>query len=106
MFIKPKFCFGHKNEYMANIRKKHILCPYHYKSYSQKSKCPDSKIKKSTKCDECNISASYNYEKLRPLKCLRYRKTGMINIKRNHILKVVSLRRIRNSALTLSVSYV
>ena len=37
--------------------KKHILCPYHYKSHSQKTKCPDCKIKKSTKCDECNITA-------------------------------------------------
>ena len=44
------------------------------------------KLKKSAKCDECNITASYNFEKLRPLKCLEHRKTGMINIKRNHTL--------------------
>ena len=44
MFMKPKFYFDHKNEYMVNIRKKHILCPYHYKSHSQKTKCPDYKI--------------------------------------------------------------
>ena len=71
---------------MVNIKQKHILCPNHYKSHSQKTKCPDCKIKKSTKCDECYITASYNYKKLRPLKCKRHRKTGMINIKRNHIL--------------------
>ena len=69
MFMKPKFCFDHKNEYMVNIIKKHILYLYHYKSYSQKSKCPDCKIKETNKCDECNITASYNFEKLRPLKC-------------------------------------
>ena len=86
MFMKPKFCFDHKNEHIVNIRKKHRLCPYHYISYSQKSICPKCKIKKSTKCDECNITASYNFEKLRPLKCLKHRKKGMINIKRNHTL--------------------
>ena len=86
MFMKPKFCLDHKNEYMVNIRKKHILCSYHYKSHSQKTKCPDCKIKKSIICDECNITASYNYKRLRPVKCLKHRKTGMINIKRNHIL--------------------
>ena len=46
MFMKPKFCFDHKNEYMVNIKKKHILFPYHYKSHSQKTKCPDCKINK------------------------------------------------------------
>ena len=34
--MKPRFCLDHKNEYMVNIRKKHILCPYHYKSHSKK----------------------------------------------------------------------
>ena len=24
MFMKPKFCLDHKNEYMVNIKKKHI----------------------------------------------------------------------------------
>ena len=87
MFMKPKFCFDHKNEYMVNMRKKHRLCPYHYISYSQKTICPKCKIKKSTKCDECNVTASYNFKKLRPLKCLKHRiKKGMINIKRNHTL--------------------
>ena len=68
------------------LEKKHRLCPYHYKSHSQKIKCPDCKIKKSTKYDECNITASYNYKKLRPLKCLKHRNKGMINVKRNHTL--------------------
>ena len=86
MFMKPKFCFDHKNEYMVNIKKNHRLCPYHYLSHSQKTKCPKCKIKKSTKCDECYITASYNFEKLRPLKCKKHRKTGMVNIKRNNIL--------------------
>ena len=86
MFMKPKFCFDHRNEYMVNIKKKHRLCPYLYISYSQKTKCPKCKIKKSTKCDECNITASYNFEKLRPLKCLKHRKKGMINVKKNHTL--------------------
>ena len=84
--MKPKFCLKHKNEYMVNIKKKHILCPYHYLSHSKKAKCPECKIKKSTKCDECDITASYNFEKLRPLKCLKHRKKGMINIKRKHKL--------------------
>ena len=84
--MKPKFCFDHKDKYHVNIPKKHILCPYHYLSHSHKIKCPKCKIKISLKCDECNISASYNYEKLRPVKCLKHRETGMINIKRNHIL--------------------
>ena len=87
MFMKPKFCFDHKNEYMVNIKKKHILCTYHYLSHSQKTKHPKCKIKKSMKCNECNITASYNFEKkLRPLKCLKHRKKGIINNKRNHIL--------------------
>ena len=64
---------------MVNIRKKHILCIYHYLSHSQKTKCPKCKIKKSIKCDECYITASYNYKKIRPL-------TGMVNIKRKHVL--------------------
>ena len=34
MFMKPKFCFDHKNEYMVNIRKRHILCMKHYRSQS------------------------------------------------------------------------
>ena len=84
--MKPKFCFDHKNEYMVNISKKHTLCIYHYLSHSQKIKCPKCKIKKSAKCDECNITASYNYKNLRPLKCLKHRKTGMVNIKRKPVL--------------------
>ena len=84
--MKSKFCFDHKNEYMVNIPKKHILCPYHYLSHSQNIKCPKCKIKKSTKCDRCDITASYNFEKLRPLKCSKHREVGMINIKRNHVL--------------------
>ena len=86
MFMKPKFCLDHKNEYMVNIRKKHRLCPYYYISYSQKATCPKCKIKRSTKCDECNITACYNFKKLRPVKCLKHRKKGMINIKINHTL--------------------
>ena len=86
MFMKPKFCYKHKNEYMVNIKKRHILCLYHYLSHSQKTKCLECKIKKSTKCDECDITASYNFEKLRPLKCLKHRKKGMINIKRKQKL--------------------
>ena len=31
MLMKPKLCFDYKNEYMVNIREKHILFPYHYK---------------------------------------------------------------------------
>ena len=84
--MKPKFCFDHKDKYYVNIPKKHILCIIHYIPHSPKTKCPKCKIKKSTKCDECNITASYNFEKLRPSKCLKHRKTGMINIKRKHIL--------------------
>ena len=84
--MRPKFCFDHNDKYHVNIPKKHILCIYHYLSHSHKIKCPKCKIKKSTKCDEFNITASYNFEKLRPLKCLKHRKTGMINIKRNHVL--------------------
>ena len=49
-------------------------------------KCPKCRIKKSTKCDECNITASYNFPKSRPLKCLKHKETGMVNIKRNHVL--------------------
>ena len=84
--MKPKFYFDHKNGYMVNIKKKHVLCPHHYLSHSQKTKCPKCKIKKSTKCDVCNITASYNFEKLKSLKCLNHRKKGMINIKKKHIL--------------------
>ena len=84
--MKSKFCFDHKDKYHVNIPKKHILCVYHYLSHSHKIKFPKCKIKKSTKCDKCNITASYNFEKLKPLKCLKHRETGMINIKRNHVL--------------------
>ena len=84
--IKPKFCFDHKDECHVNIPKKHILCTIHYISHSPKTKCPKCKIKKLPKCDECNITASYNFPKLRPLKCLKHRKTGMVNIKRKHVL--------------------
>ena len=68
--MKPKFCFDHKDKYHVNIPKKHTLCTIHYISHSLKTKCPKCKIKKSTKFDECNITASYNFPKLRPLKCL------------------------------------
>ena len=84
--MKPRSCFDHKDEYHVNIPTKHILCFTHYISHSPKTKCPKCKIKKSTKCDECNITASYNLPKLRPLKCLKHRETGMVNIKRNHVL--------------------
>ena len=84
--MKPKFCFDHEAKYHVNIPKKHMLCPYHYLSHSHKIKCRKCKIKNSTKCDRCNITASYNFEKLRPLKCLKHRETGMVNIKRNHVL--------------------
>ena len=84
--MKPRFCFNHKDEYHVNIPKKHILCFKHLISYSPKTKCPKCRIKKSTKCDECNITASYNLLKLSSLKCLKHRETGMVNIKRNHVL--------------------
>ena len=45
MFMKPKFCFDHKNEYMVNIKKKHILCPCHYLSHSQKQNILNVKLK-------------------------------------------------------------
>ena len=84
--LKPRYCFDHKDKRHVNIPKKHILCVKHYISHSRKTECPKCKVKKSTKCDECNITASYNFPKLRPLKCLKHRKKGMVNIKRNHIL--------------------
>ena len=84
--MKPKFCFDHKDKYHVNIPKKHTLCTIHYISHSPKTKCSKCKIKKSKKCDECNITASYNFPKLRPLKCLKHREAGMVNIKRNHVL--------------------
>ena len=84
--MRPKFCFDHKDKYHVNIPKKHILCSLHYLSHSHKVKCPKCKIKKLTKFDECNISASYNFEKLKPLKCLKHRETGMVIIKRKHVL--------------------
>ena len=46
VFMKPKYCFKHKNEYMGNIEK-HILCPYHYKSHSHKIKSPECRIRSS-----------------------------------------------------------
>ena len=84
--MKPKFCFDHKDDYHVNIPKKHILCTIHLISHSFKEKCPKCKIKKSTKCDECNITSTYNFPKLRPLKCLKHREPGMVNVKRKHIL--------------------
>ena len=84
--MKPRFCFDHKDEYHVDIPKKHILCFTHYISHSLKTKCPKCKIKKSPKCDECNITASYNFPELKPLKCLKHRETGMVNIKRKHVL--------------------
>ena len=84
--MRPRYCFDHKDKYHVNTPKKHILCYKHFISHSPKTICPKCKIKKSPKCDECNITASYNFPKLRPLKCLKHRKKGMVNIKRNHIL--------------------
>ena len=84
--MRPRYCFDHKDKLHVNIPKKHKLCYEHYISYSPKTKCPKCKIKKSPKCDECNITASYNFPKSRPLKCLKHRKKGMVNIKRKHIL--------------------
>ena len=84
--MKPRYCFDHKDKLHVNIPKKHILCCKHFISHSPKTICPKCKIKKSPKCDECNITASYNFIKLRPLKCLKHRKKGMVNIKRKHIL--------------------
>ena len=84
--MKPRYCFDHKDKLHVNIPKKHKLCYKHYISHSPKTICPKCKIKKSPKCDECNITASYNFPKLRPLKCLKHRKKGMVNIKRKHIL--------------------
>ena len=85
-FMKPRYCFDHKDKLHVNIPKKHKLCYKHFISHSPKTICPKCKIKKSTKCDECDITASYNFPKLRPLKCLKHRKEGMVNIKRKHIL--------------------
>ena len=84
--MRPRYCFDHKDKYHVNTQKKHILCYKHFISHSPKTICPKCKVKKSTKCDECNITASYNFPKSRPLKCLKHRKKGMVNIKRNHIL--------------------
>ena len=84
--MRPRYCFDHKDKLHVNIPKKHKLCYKHYISHSPKTICPKCKIKKSPKCDECNITASYNFPKLRPLKCLKHRKKGMVNIKRKHIL--------------------
>ena len=90
--MRPRYCLKHKDKYHVNIPKKHILCFKHFISHSPKTKCPKCKVKKSTICDDydddkkCNITASYNFPKLRPLKCLKHRKKGMVNIKRNHIL--------------------
>ena len=85
-FMKPRYCFDHKDKWHVNIPKKHRLCYKHFISHSPKTICPKCKIKKSTKCDECNITASYNFPELRPLKCLKHRMKGMVNIKRKHIL--------------------
>ena len=84
--MRPRYCFDHKDKLHVNIPKKHKLCYKHYISHSPKTICPKCKVKKSTKCDECNITASYNFPKSRPLKCLKHRKKGMVNIKRKHIL--------------------
>ena len=84
--MKPRYCFDHKDKLHVNIPKKHKLCYKHYISHSPKTICPKCKVKKSTKCNECDITASYNFPKLRPLKCLKHRKKGMVNIKRKHIL--------------------
>ena len=84
--MRPRYCFDHKDKLHVNIRKKHILCYEHFISHSPNTICLKCKKKKSTKCDECNITASCNFPKLRPLKCLKHRKKGMVNIKRNHVL--------------------
>ena len=84
--MKPRYCFDHKDKLHVNIPKKHKLCYEHYISHSPKTICRKCKIKKSPKCDECNITASYNFPKFRPLKCLKHRKKGMVNIKTKHIL--------------------
>ena len=86
--MRPRYCLEHKDKYHVNTPKKHILCYKHFISHSPKTKCPKCKVKKSIKCDDkkCEITASYNFPKLRPLKCLKHRKKGMANIKRNHIL--------------------
>ena len=84
--MKPRYCFDHKDKDHVNIPKKHRLCTTHYISHSRTTICPKCKIKKSPKCDECNITASYNFPKLRPLKCLSHREKGMVNIKRKHAL--------------------
>ena len=96
--MRPRYCFDHKDKLHVNIPKKHKLCYKHYISHSPKTICPKCKVKKSTKCDECNITASYNFPKLRPLKCLKHRKKGMVNIKRKHILcKVHDISHSENS---------
>ena len=84
--MRPRYCFDHKDKLHVNIRKKHILCYEHFISHSPNTICLKCKKKKSTKCDECNMTASYNFPKLRLLKCLKHRKKGMVNIKRNHVL--------------------
>ena len=84
--MRPRFCFDHKDKYHVNTPKKHILCFKHFISHSPKTKCSKCKMKKSPKCDERNITDSYNFPELKPLKCLKHRETGMVNIKRNHIL--------------------
>ena len=86
LYIIIQYCFDHKDKDHVNIPKKHILCITHYISHSRTTICPKCKIKKSPKCDECNITASYYFPKLRPLKCLSHRKKGMINIKKKHVL--------------------
>ena len=84
--MKPIYCFDNKDKLHVNIRKNHKLCYKHYISHSRKLECPKCKIKKLIKCDECNTTASYNFPKLRPLKCLKHREPGMVNIKRKHML--------------------
>ena len=63
--MKPRYCFDHKDKLHVNIPKKHKLCYKHFISHSRKAECPKCKIKKSTKCDECDITASYNFPELR-----------------------------------------
>ena len=69
--MKPKFCFDHKDGYHVNIPKKHILCTIHHISHSPKTKCPKCKIKKSTKCVECNITACYNSHKIKTIEMFK-----------------------------------
>ena len=68
--LKPRYCFEHKNIF-------HVITP---KKYILKEK-PNV-----NKCNEYKLTAIYNFPELRPLKCLKHRKKGMVNINKKHIL--------------------